>query len=226
MQKFVFGVQSDSPANTRLTNGYTLFDWVVRQNCFPAYWGRSVSGKTAITKAEIDFLADRDCGVLLVFDDITAVDVAKKDGTKDAERAISAVEKLGIEGDGQIAIFAEIKDNMNVNHNWMLSFASKLIVNGYMAGFIGNTDSSDNFNFDSEYSHYLRAGGIGVCISTKPQTNEHVYDWTPYSPSALPVADVAFWRNGKKEFMGISYNTIYSKDASPLENIYVKKTEK
>ena len=223
MQKFIFGARSEIPANKKLTNGYTLFDWAVRQNCFPAFWGRPISGEHAIKKEEIEFLAERDCGVLLVFDDLTLVGIAQKDGSADAERAISAAKALGAEGDGKTAIFAEIKENMNVNHNWMLSFAAGLKENGFVAGFIGNTDSSENFNFDSEFSHLVVAGGKALCFATRPETNEHVYGWTPYSPSALPVEEMAFWQNGKKNFNGLEYNTVYAKDETLLEHIFTLK---
>lgn len=223
MQKFIFGARSDVPANTKLTNGYTLFDWAVRQNCFPAFWGRPMSGEHSISKEEIKFLAERDCGVLLIFDDLTLVGVAKSDGTADAERAVAAAKKLGVCDDGKTAIFAEIKDNMYVNHNWMLSFASTLKANGFVAGFIGNTDSSENFNFDIEFSHFIVAGGNALCFATRPVTTEHVYKWTPYSPSALPVEKMAFWQNGKKEFNGLEYNTVYTKDEPLLEHIFTVK---
>jgi len=52
----IFGADSRMPANTRLTNGYTLYDWVMRMSCFPSFWGRSLIGEKAVTKEEIDFL--------------------------------------------------------------------------------------------------------------------------------------------------------------------------
>ena len=35
MNKIIFGVSSTESANKYLTNGYTVYDWVVRQKCFP-----------------------------------------------------------------------------------------------------------------------------------------------------------------------------------------------
>ena len=51
----IFGADSSFPSNTRLTNGYTLFDWVMRKNCFPAFWGRNILGENSITEEEIEF---------------------------------------------------------------------------------------------------------------------------------------------------------------------------
>ena len=63
----IFGVYSKEPACTKLTNGFTLFDWVVRKNCFPDFWGRSV---TEVTPEEIAFLKERDCKVALILDNL------------------------------------------------------------------------------------------------------------------------------------------------------------
>ena len=40
LMKNYFGVSSLTPANQKLKNGYTMFDWVMRQHTFPAFWGR------------------------------------------------------------------------------------------------------------------------------------------------------------------------------------------
>ena len=69
MQKFIFGVKSDIPANTKLTNGYTLFDWAVRKNEVPSFWTRNISGKNCLSKEEIRFLTSKKCKILLFFND-------------------------------------------------------------------------------------------------------------------------------------------------------------
>ena len=48
----IFGVDSTAPANVRLTNGYHMYDWVMRMNRFPAFWGRALTGEDAITADE------------------------------------------------------------------------------------------------------------------------------------------------------------------------------
>lgn len=222
MQKFVFGAKSELPSNTRLSNGYTLFDWVVRQNCFPAFWGRPISGNCCLSKEEIDFLRKRRCGILALFNDFTVSEIATNNGREAAGKAVSAAKRIGIKEGRDVAIFAEIKDGMNVNHNWMLSFAAELRKNGYLSGFLGNTDCSENFNFDSEYSHFVVAGGSAICGATRPQTDEHVYKWFPYAPSVISSDEIAFWQNGRKNFKDIQYETVYAKDETFMKNIFMQ----
>ena len=38
--KTVFGVSSVTPINKRLKNGYTMYEWVMRQKDFPKHKGR------------------------------------------------------------------------------------------------------------------------------------------------------------------------------------------
>lgn len=55
----IYGTNSGMPANTRLTNGYTLYEWVMRKSCFPSFWGRSLTGERKITAEEIEFLRSK-----------------------------------------------------------------------------------------------------------------------------------------------------------------------
>ena len=45
----IYGAESRIPANTPLTNGYNLYDWVMRKSCFPSFWGRTLTGEGALT---------------------------------------------------------------------------------------------------------------------------------------------------------------------------------
>ena len=54
--KTIFGVNSATPINKKLKNGYTMYDWVKRQKCFPAFCMRTISGEDKITAEEIEFL--------------------------------------------------------------------------------------------------------------------------------------------------------------------------
>ena len=44
-------------------------------------------------------------------------------------------------------------------------------------------------------------------------------------PRYLPVEEMAFWQNGKKNFNGLEYNTVYAKDETLLEHIFTLKQE-
>lgn len=212
MQKFIFGVKSDIPANTKLTNGYTLFDWAVRKNEVPSFWTRNISGKNCLSKEEIRFLTSKKCKILLFFNDLTELEVSGSNGQPAAARAINALKEMGIPVNKNIAVLAEIKDDWTVNRNWMYSFAKELQRNGYNYGFIGNTDSSDNFSFDKEFSHEGIIGISPILYATKPEITEDIYEWVPYAPSALIPEDVHFWQNKTLNMNNVEYKTVYARE--------------
>ena len=107
--KTKFGVRSATPANKRLKNGYTLYDWVMRQKCFPDFWGRSISGADRLTEDELAFLRERGCKILLVMDELTEQGVSRMNGADDALRAVEVATALGVPQHQNIAIFADIK---------------------------------------------------------------------------------------------------------------------
>lgn len=217
--KTFFGVCSDAQANLRLKNGYTLYDWIKRQRCFPAFWGRTLLGENCITEEEIDFLRSQDCKVLLIARDLSEATVSGINGTKDALRAAEAARALGVPAG--TAIFAQIEPHWSVNHNWMLSFAHTMVSNGYVPGFIGNTDSSKNFNFDRQYSHYVQAtkevNAFGaVVMATEPKCKKVPAKWAPYCPSALEPEDIQLWACGMTTFDKITTDDVYAQDEKIL----------
>ena len=104
----IFGVDSAAPSHTRLTNGYTLYDWVMRQNSHPDFWGRTLLGDDPITQEEIEYLLGKKCKIALVIRDLTEAGVSVSDGTQDALRAAEAAKALGVPEHAGIALFAEI----------------------------------------------------------------------------------------------------------------------
>lgn len=75
--KTKFGVHSEAPANQKLKNGYTLYDWVMRQHEFPAFWGRGLS---ALSADEVTFLREKACKILPVADTLTELQVSRSNG--------------------------------------------------------------------------------------------------------------------------------------------------
>ena len=220
MEKMIFGAKSKAPANTKLTNGYTLYDWAARQNCFPAFWGRSISGGNKITEEEIEFLKERDCKIALIFDDLTELGVSSKNGVNDAVKAVLAAKEFGVSEDEEIVILAEIRDDWNVNRNWMISFASVLEDNGYIPGFIGNTDSSLNFNFDRQCSHFAILGMNALFGATKPEIEGEIEEWTPYCPSAMTPDRISLWQNKTLGLNGVEYDAFYARDNAVLNHMW------
>lgn len=121
--KTIFGVNSATPSNKRLKNGYTLFDWIMRQKCFPEFCMRTLCGEDEITAEEIEFLRTKDCKIGLVIRDLTETEISGVNGTEQAIRAVSRARELGVPENAGIAIFAEINPEYSINHNWMISFA-------------------------------------------------------------------------------------------------------
>ena len=221
--KPVLGVDSRIPANERLTNGYQMYDWVMRMSGIPSFWGRAISGVGALSTEEADFLHGKDCKVALIYDDLTEEGVSTVDGTSDALRAIDAAKALCVPENEGIALFAEIKHDWSVNHNWMIGYTYALTGVGYIAGFIGNTDSSKNFNFGRQCSHYVQFMGADSAVywATEPRPGDEPMGWHPYSPSALDPGQIHLWQNGGEIlFRGISVNVDYARDHTVLQYMW------
>jgi len=63
---FLKGITTIYSINKKLKNGYTTYDWVKRQKCFPAFCMRTLSGENKITAEKIEFLKAKDCKIGLV----------------------------------------------------------------------------------------------------------------------------------------------------------------
>ena len=223
--KTIFGVSSATPLSKKLKNGYTMYDWVKRQKCFPAFCLRTLSGEDKITAEEIEFLNAKDCKIGLVIRDLTEAKVSVVNGTKDALKAVEAAKELGAPQNAGIALFAEIKPEWSVNHNWMISFAQVISANGYVPAFIGNTDSAKNFNFDRQCSHYVQATKDvnyfdALFMATEPKCDGMPTEWTPYCPSALEPEDISLWSCGTTTFDFIGVEDVYAKGKKVLENMW------
>ena len=223
--KTIFGVSSATPINKKLKNGYTMYDWVKRQKFFPDFCMRAISGDGKLTAKEIEFLKEKNCKIGLIFNDLTELGVSGISGTEDALRAVQIAKDLGVPENRGIALFAEIKPEWSVNHNWMISFARLVLANGYLPAFIGNTDSSKNFNFDRQSSHFVQATRNEDCfgaifMATEPKQETVPQKWEPYCPSALEPEDISLWCCGTTTFDTIFVEDVYAIDEKVLENMW------
>src|SRR5437879_4553305 len=97
-----WGVDSAQPANSMVQN-QTLFDFITEQ-CGqpPAFWGRYIGGRFALTAVEEKFLHDRGCRILVVYNGTRnsprSVQGGFAEGANDANKAIAAAQTLGIPG--------------------------------------------------------------------------------------------------------------------------------
>lgn len=221
----IYGTKTKMPANTRLTNGYTLYDWVMRMGYFPSFWGRDISGEKAITNEEMQFLKERNCKIAFFVSDFSESSISQNDATSDALKTIEAAKRLGIPQNRNIAIFVDVPSEWSVNHNWMIGYASHLMRNGYIPGFIGNTDSSKNFNFDRQCSHYIQATRKNEQLhalywATEPKYSFHPEAWAPFAPSEMLPKDIHVWSYGELDFHGITAEKCYAREASIVKHFY------
>ena len=221
MKDFIFGTRSAVPANKKLSNGYTLYEWVMRMNCPPAFWGRNFTDDSDDAKEEIKYLKSKQCKIAFVFDKITEKSVASRNGIKDALKAVKCAETVGLPKDQGMAIFAQIDPSWNVNNNWMLSFSQVLCEEGYVPGYIANTDSSCS-SFDRQCSHYINAskcvdGFNAVFWATEPKSAGKPDEWSPYCPSALKPQDIKLWSNGITSLDDLSVDNVYAINSSVLD---------
>lgn len=193
-----FGVSSLTPANQKLKNGYTLCEWAMRQHYYPLFWGRQLVGDNAITKEEYDYLKSKGIKTMLLINHFSEQDISKFDGTMDALEVVEVAKSLGVPQNQNIALYVVADSDGSINHNWMISFAHAVKQHGYIAGFIGNTDSSMNFNFDRQCSHFVLATSRekqygAVYGATEPKCEYAPTEWSPYCPSALEPEHIGFW---------------------------------
>lgn len=224
--QMIFGADSKVPATTKLINGYDLYSWTARINYFPAFWGRNISGENAITKEEIEFLRSKNCKIALIFDDLTEKNVACMNGEEDALRAINAAKALGVEDYGNVAIFAKIGDSWGINNSWMHFWAFYLHENGYTPGFMANTDSSQNFNFGRQCSHFventLDKENYGTIYwATEPKVRALKPEtWAPYCPSALRPEKIDVWQVGSTWCGDIHSKKSFLRDKSVMKYMW------
>lgn len=218
----IYGADSTMPANTKLTNGYTLYEWVMRKSCFPSFWARDIEGENAISKDEIDYLRRKKCRIALVLRELAETEISQNDGAAMAIKAIEAAKTLGVPQYKEKAIFAFFNPEWSVNHNWMINFAAQLVNNGYIPGFIGNTDSSKNFNFGRQCSHYVQATRKAEQLHARYWATEPKFDfdpdiWAPYAPSELLPNDIHIWNYGSVDFHSIHAEKLYSRDKTVMD---------
>ena len=103
----------------------------------------------------------------------------------------------------------------------MILFAQTVLANGYLPAFIGNTDSSKNFNFDRQFSHFMQAtenvNHFGaIFMATEPKRDSMPTEWAPYCPSALQPEDMHLWSCGSTTFDAIQVENVYARDNEVL----------
>ncbi|MGN1080875.1 MAG: hypothetical protein ACI4QV_02175 [Acutalibacteraceae bacterium] len=137
----ILGADSEYPSNTKLTNGYCLYDWITKKCGMPSFWGRSINGENRISPEELAFLRDRNCVILPMYYDTREEGRISKDAASHGLRAVLAAKKIGVPAYAGKAIFAVIRTELRERDKWIERFAKILESNGYIPGIKANTGS-------------------------------------------------------------------------------------
>ena len=217
--RLLFGVDSQNQADNILQNNLTQFEWVKRNKIYPAFWGRNIVGKNALTKEEIKFLQYKCCQIAPIYYNSNRKESAEQ-GVSDAKEVISIALKLEIPMD--VAIYLVIDAKEKITRKYMYSFAKTLIAEGYTPGFKANTDAQ--YDFDREFSRGVQANAkiFKKCLvwAVEPtladyekMTTTHLIhpdEWKPFAPSGITRKEIAIWQ--------------YGKDCHPIEDDYGNQT--
>ena len=206
VSRLTFGVDSKVKSNTVLQNNLTMFEWVVRNKLYPAFWGRNIVGENALDNEELDFLQHHGCQIAPVYC-VSSLGTSEEEGKNEANIAIERIRELNIPT--ETAIFLEVSENLNITSEYMRGYAQALINNGYTPGFKANTDAK--YIFDREFSKGIRGDKdiFDKCLiwAVAPSLEEfegittshliHPDNWKPFAPSGITRRDIAIWQYGK-----------------------------
>lgn len=206
VSRLTFGVDSKVKSNTVLQNNLTMFEWVVRNKLYPAFWGRNIVGENALDNEEIDFLQHYGCQIAPVYY-ASILGTSEEEGKNEANIAIERIRELNIPT--ETAIFLEVREDLNITLEYMRGYVQALINNGYTPGFRANTDSK--YIFDREFSKGIRGDKdiFDKCLiwAVAPSLEEfegittshliHPDNWKPFAPSGITRRDIAIWQYGK-----------------------------
>ena len=206
-EHLLFGVDSTTEATDLLQNNISLFQWVVRNKLYPAFWGRNIVGENPLTTQEIDSLHEHGCKIAAV------LEVAKEKNTaaqgKDAAlAALDAAFRLRIPIG--TALFLKIEETQNATRDYMKGFALTVLEANYTPGFIANTDAK--YSFDREFSRGMQTDRdiFTRCMvwATAPSLKEyervttthliHPDNWVPFAPSGITRKEIAIWQYGRQ----------------------------
>lgn len=219
----LFGVDSIVEPNVKLHNGYTMYDWISRKNLYPKFWGRPISGDNKTNYDEIDFLHKKGCKIALLYTEATEESMCRSYGVDDAINAVEAVEKLGVDKNCGIAIFVKINSDCQLWENWIIGFAKTVYNLGFIPGFIANTDSSINSDFDRCFSRFAEIAPelAEKCLiwATEPKC-EQPEIFMPYCPSVMMPTQISIWNTDTKKYGDFDISESWIRDESILKYLW------
>lgn len=206
-----FGVDSFFRADTKLQPNLTLYEWVVRNQSMPKFWGRTLDGKEALTCEEISFLHEKGTKIAMIYNGAEKDSMStEENGIDDAKNIHYMLQSIAPSLPENKAVFLLIAEDYNPSADYLIAFASILNENGHIAGFYAITDSNLH-NFNHAFAQaFLKAPEImqrcliwarePVMLDFEPKADKREAhtpppnEWKPFSPSCLSRSDIAFWQ--------------------------------
>lgn len=206
VERLLFGVESQTRADTVLQNHLTLFEWATRNKRYPAFWGRYLTGENRLTRREIDFLHVHGCKIAALCSEYGEKETEEQ-GYAYAKKISNLAYELGIPE--KSAIFTELEQNQIASTAYMRGYANGLLQDKYIPGYKANTDAE--YPFDREFSRGMQIDReifskclVGATAPTLAEydriTTTHLIqpaNWAPYAPSGIRRNTVAVWQYGK-----------------------------
>ena len=161
-----WGVDSADPVNA------ANWDTLLRlRNRAPDFWGRYIGGLYAVTAAEISFLHQKGCRVLVAYNGATASSVSgsQSAGQTEAATAIKAAKALHMPAG--VFIYADIEASWAPSVAWLDGWVTGIVASSYGPGFYCNPLSTHAFGgtYDKAYKANKSAFARTRLWSSEPE---------------------------------------------------------
>jgi hypothetical protein len=184
-----WGVDSAASANSEV-KGETLFDTIAqRAGRTPDFWGRYIGGKYALTPMEAQFLHNRNCKILVIYngalDNSASVRGGFEEGVQDATKAITAAQAVGVAK--ATWIYADVEAGWSPTAEWFRGWSDTMLTSVYggAGGVNGNPHPVNAAHFNEPY---CKAYTSDPNMQGDVEQASHVYSSEP-EPGCTSAAD-------------------------------------
>ncbi|HEX2714539.1 MAG TPA: glycoside hydrolase domain-containing protein [Candidatus Acidoferrales bacterium] len=141
---------------TQMVGSQALFDFIAENaGRAPDFWGRYIGGNYALVPMEAQFLHNRGCKILIIYNGThnspASVQGGYQEGVLDATRAITAAQGLGVPGGTWI--YADIEASWKPTPEWFKGWSDTMLTSVYggAGGVYGNPHPANSANFNIPY---------------------------------------------------------------------------
>lgn len=217
MQK-MFAVSTRARTNVKITDKYCLFDKIKKRMGTPLFLARTISSNERMYDSEVEFLREKQCNILLIYNGLKKDRIKGKYGYADALGAAISAQELGAIPFNRIVIFAEIEPKWTVNLRWMNSYIEELLKFGYIPGFICSEEmyrSIDTLYIEDELSRWVRPA------TNDPRVSFMLFDCKKDKRNTKKLKNnIDLKLCDKRKVKGIDIDIIEITDASILKNLW------